>query len=225
MSSEHNQHLEPAFVFQHGWGFSETCWQGWTKGLSSYLLGNRGYWGSPRPIDCDGTPPGFILISHSLGLHFLPPRLLSQAGLLVIISGFAHFHGLNAAHGRFSRKHLQRMLARIAVDPLGLIQDFHRDCNCPDWPIDAGAINTALLTQDLTLLDQSRIDTDRFQDVPAVLLLHGREDRIVRPERAEELAGFFRTSKVTLVDGAGHGLPLTHPQLCLHLIRDFYRKI
>ena len=212
----------PRFVFQHGWGFSDTCWRGWTEGLSSTcLLGNRGYWGQPTPLDPDGIPPGFILVCHSLGLHFLCPRLLSQAGLVVIISGFAHFHGLHSADGRFSRKHIKRMLNRIATDPIGLLDDFYRDCNCPDGPIDSGALNTALLTQDLHVLDESRLDSDSYQDLPAVLLLHGQEDRIVRPERAAELSGFFGGSRLVFVDGAGHGLPFTHPQLCVNLIRDF----
>ena len=226
MPSKLTQNLKPNFIFQHGWGFSDTCWHDWTNGLSSsFLLANRGYWGPPTPIDDDFCNPGFVLVCHSLGLHFLSPRLLSQAGLLVIISGFAHFHGQTPADGRFTRKHIQKMLSRVTVDPIGLIDDFYRDCNCPALQINKRTINTSLLTQDLILLDQNRIDTFSLQDVPPVLLLHGREDRIVRPARAEELAGLFGMSQLTCIDDAGHGLPFTHPQVCLDLIRDFYNKI
>ena len=113
----------------------------------------------------------------------------------------------------------------MAIDPIGLIRDFYRDCNCPDWTIDESTINTALLTRDLILLDQNQIDRVSFQGIPPVLLLHGSEDKIVRPERAVELSGIFDVSQLDIIDGAGHGLPFTHPQVCLNLIRDFYKKI
>jgi len=222
MPSKHCHTLEPSFIFQHGWGFSDTCWQGWTRGLStSFLLGNRGYWGAPNPIDCDRTGSGFVLICHSLGLHILPPRLVSQAGLLVVISGFAHFHGQNPVDGRFSRKHIQKMRSRLPVDPIGLLNDFYRDCNCPDWPIDEITMDMTRLAQDLILLDQNRIDVANLQGVSAVLLLHGRDDRIVKLERAEELARIVGKAQLLVVDGAGHGLPFTHPQVCLNLVNDF----
>ncbi len=224
MPSKHCQNLEPCFFFQHGWGFSDTCWHGWIKELtSSYWLGNRGYWGTPNPIIEDGNRPGFVLVCHSLGFHFLSPRLLSQAGLVVIISGFAHFHGSNPTDGRFTRRHIKKMLSRVTSDPIGLLHDFYRDCNCPDWPLADRKVNQALLAQDLMLLDQNKIDTFSLQGIRSVLLLHGREDRIVRMERAEELAkNLGMHSRLTIIDGAGHGLPFTHPRLCLHLIRDYY---
>lgn len=165
--------------------------------------------------------PGLVLVCHSLGLHFLSQDLLVQAGILVIISGFAHFHGQDHADGRFTRKHIKKMLARLEIDPSGLISDFYRDCDCQDWPVHQGMMDTSRLTEDLWLLDQSRLDEKRCRQFPATLLLHGQDDRIVRPERAEELASWIARSQVTIVDGAGHGLPFTHPSLCLDLIDDF----
>jgi len=83
-------------------------------------------------------------------------------------------------------------------------------------------MNKALLIQDLILLDRNRIANVCCRELPPVLLLHGSEDRIVRPERVAELAGIFGKSQLIIIDGAGHGLPFTHPQVCLNLIRDFY---
>jgi pimeloyl-ACP methyl ester carboxylesterase len=213
-------------ILQHGWGFSETCWRGWLKLISSpCILGNRGYWGAPKPVDTPFPESGFVLVCHSLGLHFLSHELLSSAALLVVIGGFAHFHGNDAAAGRFTRRHIQRMLSRIESDPAGLLRDFYRDCACPDWPTDERRMDTALLTRDLILLDQSRLSEDHCQGLPPALLIHGREDRIVRPERAEELAALIKGSQTTIIDNAGHGLPFTHPGLCLDLIRDAYRTL
>lgn len=214
------------FILQHGWGFSDTCWQGWLPLLPAPCsLGNRGYWGTPRPLDNPGPGSDLVLVCHSLGLHLLPRELLTSAALLVVIGGFAHFHGNDAAAGRFSRRHIQRMLSRLERDPAGLIRDLYRDCDCPEWPMDERQINTELLTRDLILLDQSRLTEAECQDLPPTLLLHGRKDRIVRPERAEELAALIRGSQLTIIDNAGHGLPFTHPGLCLDLIGDAYRRL
>lgn len=222
MRSEHCQNLEPNFIFQHGWAFSDRCWQGWLKDLKSFLLVNRGYWGGAhQPVDDAGYPPGSIIICHSLGLHLLSPELLSQSRLLVVVSGFAHFHGRNPENGRFSRKHIQKMLLRIVADPGGLLQDFYRDCGCLPWLVDERTLDLALLTQDLILLDTNHIDHLSFASLPPVLQIHGSKDRIVRPERAEELADILGTSQLTIIDGAGHGLPFTHPQVCMDVIRNF----
>jgi pimeloyl-ACP methyl ester carboxylesterase len=166
-----------------------------------------------------------VLVCHSLGLHFLSPALLARAGLVVIISGFAHFHGQRPEDGRFTRRHLARMRSRLHSDPAGLIRDFHRDCDCPAWPADPRAMDRELLDQDLTLLDQGRWPGEACRQLPPALLLHGREDRIVRPERATELAAMLPGSRVVIIDQAGHGLPFTHPGLCLEHIRAAYATI
>ena len=213
-------------LFQHGWGFTGECWQGWLPLLQGpYTLGNRGYWGTPCRLERQSLPPGFVLVSHSLGLHFLPREFLVKAGLLVVISGFAHFHGLTPAACRISHKHVQRMLARMQSEPVELIRDFYRDCSCENLPVPKEGMDQALLTNDLTLLNQSRIDRKHTAGLPPTLLLHGREDRVVRLERAHELADILETSRLTVIDGADHGLPFTHPLLCLDIIRAFYEKV
>lgn len=225
MPSEHAPATDLRFIFQHGWGFHASCWREWRVLLARpCLVGDRGYWGDPVPLERSATSSGSVLVCHSLGLHFLPAELLAHASLLVIISGFAQFHGQNSADGRFSRKHVQKMLSRLRTDPTALIADFYRDCGCAGWPVDPRPMDTALLARDLLLLDQGRVEERRFAKLPAILLLHGREDRVARPERAAELAGLLCRSQVTIIDGAGHGLPFTHPQLCLELICDFYKK-
>lgn len=222
------------FLFQHGWGFSGDCWQGWRDLLAApCVFANRGYWGTPLPLASDEYQPGFVLVTHSLGLHFLSPELIAKAGLLVVISGFAHFHGLHPADGRFTRKHVQKMLLRMQSAPVELLRDFHRDCAYPagnggpssGCPVEVGAMDVALLAKDLLALDQSRLDGERCSAFPQVLLLHGQADRIVRPERAAELAGLIGRGQVRIVDGAGHGLPFTHPGLCLELIRGVFLEL
>jgi pimeloyl-[acyl-carrier protein] methyl ester esterase len=117
------------------------------------------------------------------------------------------------------------MLTRIATEPAALIHDFHRDCDLPEDSDSSLAMDTGLLAADLQLLNESRLEQHQCRHWPPTLLLHGRNDRIVAPQRAEELAALAATSKLTVIDDAGHGLPFTHPRLCLNLIVDFYHHI
>lgn len=213
-------------IFQHGWGFDSSCWRGWLALLGSpCLLGDRGYWGAPCPLEPLAPSPGFVLVAHSLGFHLLTAEFLARAALVVVIGGFAHFHGPSAADGRFSRRHIHRMLSRIQDDPGGLIRAFHRDCDYTGEGVNTAPLDLGLLTQDLHLLDQSRVEKGFCQGLPPLLLLHGREDRIVRPERAEELAAMCQGSQLILIEKAGHGLPFTHPSICLDLIRAAYERL
>lgn len=202
------------FLLQHGWGFAADCWRGWLTRLpGTVLLADRGYWHTPaQPAT---PPPGLVVICHSLGLHLLGPDLLAQARLLVIVSGFAHFHGVTPADGRFSRRHVQRMAARLGTDPRALLRDFYRDCDCAHWPLPSQDPNITLLAQDLTLLDQGHWHWPASATPPPTLILHGRHDKIVRPQRAEELADLLPGSHVVLIDQAGHGLPFTHADTCM----------
>lgn len=186
------------------------------------ILGSRGYWETAALLDTVDIQPGFILVCHSLGIHLVPQPLIRLADMVVIISGFAHFHGKTAADGRFSKRHIQRMRSRLAVEPVQLIRDFHRDCDYLESTIDCEAVSTSLLAADLQILDESRLKQAHCQEWPPTLLIHGQDDRIVLPQRAEELATLPTFSQLRIIEGAGHGIPFTKPRLCLDLILDFY---
>ncbi len=218
------------FAFQHGWGFAADCWRGWLGLLpvgSVWALGNRGYGGRARFLDAlDGSPGPLVLICHSLGLHLLPDGLIEQARLLVIIGGFVHFHGQSPDDGRFTRGHLQRLRSRLAADPEALLRDFHRDCGCPWEPVpQAKEMDAELLARDLNLLDQGRLQSRPAATWPPTLILHGQDDRIVRPQRARELAAFIPASRLLMIAGAGHGLPFTHPETCMGLMGECFPAI
>ena len=207
------------FIFQHGWGFSGSCWQRWLTylpGFNCQFL-DRGYWGEEvRPVAVDGRPS--VLVCHSLGLHFLMDFSLDFIDLLVIISGFVHFHGETIADGLFSRKHIKRMLARLDRDPAGLLSDFYRDCDRPGLKFDLDTLNKGLLRRDLHLLDTSKLERQRLVNSGKILLLHGGCDRIVPLKRVEELNIFLPGSILNIVESAGHGLPFTDPHACLAAI-------
>lgn len=210
-----------SFIFQHGWGFTDQSWIDWhafTNDKFCQFL-NRGYWGQAvSPVlqdDCTN-----IVICHSLGLHFCSPWL-NEIDCLVIISGFNHFHGPATDDGRFTRKHLKRMRARLHNDLDGLLRDFYRDCQSPVAPLPGIALKRQLLEDDLHLLDTSFASLSGLRDIPEILLLHGSEDRIVVPDRAKELQTKLPGSVLKIFAHAGHGLPFTNAAECWRTIMDF----
>ncbi len=211
------------FIFQHGWGFSASVWNDWIQYLETdyYQFLDRGYFGKeiePQMADCVN-----VLISHSLGLHLCEPWL-ANIDCLIIISGFEHFHGLDKAAGRFSRRHVKRMLARLDTDTQGLLHDFYNDCQYPLSPPAIYAFNQSLLRKDLNLLDSNFVDINRLQEFERILILHGRNDKIVSPDRALELQRKLPNSVIEFIDDAGHGLPFTHSLACWQLISNFCQK-
>jgi len=206
------------FIFQHGWGFSSAVWNAWRTyeygGNCQFL--DRGYWG--RAVEPRLTNHRNVLVTHSLGLHFAEP-CFAEVDCLVILSGFEHFHGKSISSGRFTHKHIKRMLARIHEDADGLLADFYRDCGCSLSP--GCHPDLSLLEDDLHLLDTSHAALQKMQAIPKILLLHGAVDRIVAPDRARELNRALPGSVLEFIPQAGHGLPCTHADVCWRIIKDF----
>ncbi len=208
-------------VAQHGWGFGAGCWDRWRAILpAGFALHcpDRGYFG---PVATVAVRPRIVL-AHSLGLHLLPPRIWG-AELIAILSGFRHFHAPCARRVARSRRTVAQMLARLEREPAALLADFYARCGVPPdsrWP---GAIDVASLRRDLQLLQESALELAAIPAATRVLILHGRRDRVVPVERAEELSALRPNSVLAIVAEAGHALPLTHPRACWERVERAWR--
>lgn len=208
-------------VAQHGWGFGAGCWDRWREVLpASFALHcpDRGYFGPAATVAARPR----IVLAHSLGSHLLPPSLWA-ADMVAILSGFHHFHSPCARQARRSRRTVAQMLARLEREPAALLADFYARCGAPSdrcWP---KAIDAASLRRDLQLLQESVLEPAAIPAAAQVLILHGRCDRVVPVERAEELSALLPNSALTIVAEAGHALPLTHPRTCWEHVERAWR--
>lgn len=222
-----NRHI--AIVLQHGWGFHNKCFEVLARhlqALGSVISLDRGYFGNPSSFPVyQRVDTCTLVVCHSLGLHYFTPAQLSRIDLLVVVSGFAFFHGMNLVDGVFSRKHIRRMRGRLQDDPVQLVREFYRDCSWHGDEPDFGALNDTLLADDLDILDSSDFSHAALFRDKDILLLHGADDRIVPLSRARELNSRFEGSQLNVVDGAGHGLPFTHAEKCAHCIEAFVSKV
>lgn len=208
-------------VAQHGWGFGAGCWDRWREVLpASFALHcpDRGYFGPAATVAARPR----IVLAHSLGSHLLPPSLWT-ADLIAIISGFHRFHSPHARQVQRSRRTVELMLARLEREPAALLADFYARCGAPPARRQPKVIDAAILRRDLHLLQESVLEPAAIPAAARVLILHGRRDRVAPVERAEELSALLPNSVLTIVEEAGHALPLTHPRACWEHVERAWR--
>ena len=216
------------FFLQHGWGFDQRSFREWPEilGPGAVTLLDRGYLGgAPVQLSNDHSGEQRILVSHSLGLHFVTIDQLASFAMIVVLSGFASFHGLNPGGSSISRKHIARMKRRLRREPEKLLADFYRDCSWPGQLPDFARMNVDLLADDLHLLDTAVLRELGASQACRVLILHGALDRIVSVERAAELQALVAGSTLQVIDDAGHGLPFTHARQCLAHITEHVKRL
>jgi pimeloyl-[acyl-carrier protein] methyl ester esterase len=194
-------------VFLHGWGFDARLWDGVRAALPEFesVAWDRGYFGAPVDEPVEGP---LIAVGHSLGAMLFAGALPEGCVGFIAINGFDRFAGEGAVPLRV----VERMRRRFSEAPCEVLADFRARCGGDAPP---AIHDAAALAADLTLLGEA----DRRGVVRApMLLLHGGADPLL-PEAMRETV-FAGAPRETLA-GAGHLLPLTHPEWCADRIRAF----
>ncbi len=219
-------------VLLHGWALDASFWSEWSH-VAEAIAPNtrltaleRGYFGSAQ------TDPRFsqsastrVLVTHSFGLHLAPEELFEKADLLVIISGFAHFHCGSDKEARVSQIAIRKMLQKLNQEPTQVLKDFYRNCALPDgYGIDQISqpkkIQIELLRADLELLNSSTVNSEWLSRPRDVLLLHGQRDKIAPAQHVEDLKNIRPDARVSIHADASHALPYENPQWCLQQIHS-----
>lgn len=218
--------MECELIFQHGWAFDRRCWSEWLEDARidcRMTALDRGYFGPPVTASFSERESFKIIVSHSFGLFLLSEMLISKADLLVSISGFREFHTIGR-EGKFSKRLVNLMLKRFGNGSFDVTREFRLMCGAEDSSdIRTTEDGILRLAEDLERLSNTCLDVGRLKRIPDVLLLQGTEDRVVWPERAEDLKSSIPGSRLVMVDGAGHGLPFTHPDDCLKIVLEHLR--
>ena len=226
--------MKTELILQHGWGFDETIWTAWLQQLNEIpdfdgvvQIADRGYFGNRQ--DLVGFCPGRslkVVVAHSLGLHFLPEKVLTKTDLLVIISGFSAFHMGAPLSLRRSRKVVAHMKDKLVSRPAEVLSDFFASCykplsdsNCLLTGADPSTIDKERLLGDLEVLDSSVLDLTTIKSIPSVLILSGSQDAVVSPAASRALHQALPASQLTVVCDAGHALPVSHANLCVFALR------
>ncbi|MFT4553298.1 MAG: malonyl-CoA O-methyltransferase [Chlamydiales bacterium] len=201
-------------LLQHGWAYDPRVWEEWLSFFPTPpFVSNQGYF-SPAQ-DCHIQRPQ-IIITHSLGLHFLSEENLENCKLLVILSGFQEFHPGSIEKRKFSVSVIEKMLQEIKRKNEGVLTNFYQRALRPKKgkPFKNQDICWKPLERDLQLLNENTLDLSSLKKIPKILVLHGEEDAIVPVGKCLNLTKQLPNSEYILIPHAGHALILTHPNQC-----------
>lgn len=192
----------PLFLFVHGWAGTPCLWDPVCAALSA-----RGVAVSDMTTEVPpaGSARHIIGIGHSLGAAWLLTHGPALSGFIAI-NGFTRFTSAPDFSAGTHPRILMQMRRRLLADPASVLADFHARAGLP---LPDGLPDPDTLAAGLDLLGS--IDARlafASQSIPHAALC-GEDDLIVPPAQSRD-----SFPDPVMVPGAGHALPVTHPDLC-----------
>lgn len=196
-------------LFVHGWGFDASLWDPVVACMpgADVLRADLGYFG---PACWPGIDGPCLAITHSFGAMALLADPPAECRGLVAINGFDRFAEGPDREGIAPRV-LDRMIARLDIDPVGVLRDFHARLGSA---MPAGDADAGRLMRDLCVMrgGDTRAALERWER--PVVALDGGEDPLMPPGMRQAQFDLAADMERETVEGGGHLLPLTHPRLC-----------
>lgn len=208
----------------HGWAGDSRCWRPWVMATQRlgwlWQTGERGY-GELEPQEpawpeAAAQAEARLVIGHSLGPHLVPPHVLAQADIVVLLASFAVF-APPGREGRRARAALAGMASSLRDEPQArrMLTDFMDEAAepqssklMPPGPLDGALneINRARLQADLDLLGRCKALPAGFPPGARVLIVEAEEDRIVDPVARRILRETLPHAAVLRLVHCGHAL-------------------
>ncbi len=213
-------------ISQHGWCLDSTMW----LDLKIKFLKNNWYWfdnergyfngknQNPSWLKINSKNHIRLVISHSLGIHLIKPKVLSKATHAVLINSFYSFLPKNNRR-RFILKTLKRMEKKITLKDIEvLVREFISKSFLPNsvdknfqkfLNYETKNINLKLLLDDFKKLYIENKSEKIFSKDCKILLIESGNDEIVDENSFENLKEILNQSqnekpKVIKIDNQGH---------------------
>ncbi|NIE80133.1 alpha/beta fold hydrolase [Asaia sp. As-1742] len=204
-------------VFVHGWSFDARFWSPVHEALShpdSVFL-DRGYTGAPETLTLPDAP--YLAITHSAGTTDLLARDLAGCRGIVAFNSFARFTRSDDFPEGLPPRILSRMANRLSDDPAGVVTQFRQQFE-PFLPCTTLAPDRLQAGLDALIAADARAEARRWG--ASLTTISGTNDPLVTPAMTQ--AGFPLAK--TMQREGGHLLPLTDPEGCAAIIRDWLEQ-
>ena len=188
----------------HGWGFGPGFWDSLLERLPD-LEAERvdmGFYGTPH-LPQVSRP---LVVAHSMGLAWALAHIPRPWAGLLAINAFARFTRAQHFIEGVAPRMIERMQSRFAAEPQAVTADFLSRCGI-DNP-QTGGIDPEPLGESLGWLGRCDERTSLLMLACPRMALAGVNDPIVPPAMS---TASFPPEELVLAEGAGHLLPLTHP--------------
>lgn len=218
-----NKHPSLQVAAMHGWGRDARTWDSWRRATEpmgwQWQLGERGYGKlAPHMLAWPEitSQTRRMVIGRSLGPHMVPPDVLAQADIVVLLASFAAFVP-PGREGRRARAALAGMAACLddEAHARAMLENFTTKVAepqsaelLPPGPLDGPLDETirARLRADLDLLRRCDGLPAGFPPGARVLIVEGAEDRIVEPHARQTLREALPKADVISFPATGHAL-------------------
>ena len=188
-------------LFYHGWAYDADFWKQKVDPKFNVSFFDRGYFAHPNEeLSFSSLAMRKVIVAHSLGLHFVPEKLLHEADQILCFGCFSHFHPLDKFREKLSRRTLNLMCKQFEKDPQRVLETFW--LNAGSKSLERRKWNLETLWEDLKYLDTSFRDFSAFKG--KVKCFYGLNDRILERGSAENLAKQTASTLLVKVDDKEH---------------------
>lgn len=188
----------------HGWGFAAGFWDCLLERLPDFEAEcvDLGFYGEGQ-VPVVKRP---LVVAHSMGLAWALANIPRPWAGLLSINAFARFTRAQHFIEGVAPRMIERMLARFETEPQAVTADFLSRCGIQSP--DVSTIEPDALGESLNWLAKCDERTSLLMLACPRMALAGLTDSIVPKEMS---VASFPANELTLAEGGGHLLPLTHP--------------
>lgn len=203
----------------HGWASDASIWNQVASELGPEVTlrrYDRGYFGSVNHLIRDEKPD--VIVTHSMGLMFVPPQILANVRLLIVLNGFSFFPSTDVLSRRKSLSILSMMKSNVFVDAEAQLEVFCSTAGLDLNNIDHKKMNVNLLSADLDILATTSIAPNHLGDSTIIHFLHSTRDPIVSDATIRDTVNAFPTAIHHKIESKTHNLPCSDGDLVRKLI-------
>lgn len=208
-----------ALVFVHGWGFDATFWRPVAERLPEFnrVFADFGFTGA---LPNHPKMPDAIVVGHSMGFAWALSQVPRPWKGAIAVNAFPRFSRAPDFVSGVAPRMVERMITKFADEPAAVAADFLARCGVA--APDTERMQHARLGEALGWLATCDERAALKALTCPVLALSGTRDQIV-PEAMSREA--FAGHNLVLAEGAGHLLPVSHPDWVAGQIRLFASSV
>ncbi len=239
----YNDRMPPAtsILCISGWGTDESCWRGAVAALEGVALVRHVPWWQclaeranflREAIAAESRP--VVVVGWSLGAIVALEAALAAPGNLhglVLVAGTAAMSDSQDLWG-VEPERLRAMSLALRSRRPAVLEEFARLATARDLPEadELGAveqllamsapIDTAHLAAGLRYLAATDLRAEIGRVGAPTFVLHGDRDRVIPPTAGRMLAQSIPAARLIPIPGAGHAVPLTHPDAVARAVME-----
>lgn len=205
----------------HGWASDASIWNQVASELGPEVTlrrYDRGYFGGVNHLILDEKPD--VIITHSMGLMFVPPQILESVHVLVVLNGFGFFPSFDLPPKSKTLSVLKLMKSNLQVDAQAQLVLFCTTAGISITHFTSKSIDVAQLSADLDILATTSIAPNHLGDSTIIHFLHSTRDPIVSDATIRDTVNAFPTAMHHKIESKTHNLPCSDGDLVRKLIFD-----